>query len=441
MRLYKFVKPLNRIWEKITGQVTGFFSQSIFGAIQRSANPLLNGVLFSVVSIFYMAFDSDIRKLFGAVSSEYRENKYWKAVVNDWLDNLYRFAIFIIIQELNQLILNPIFSEEQILVIQVVGFLIVILSLLLLITIFENYREKRVRYGVYNEHNSIESFLRAWDGIYGVFISFYTLFFLNTIVKLPNQTLVGIGTFVTVLSYFIVDEVVRRNMSIFLNGDDTDSLVGSWISKILDFGSVLLIFFSLEYIGDVIGVQITGFADSLPLQLLVTATLYLTVYTLFAIVTDLGTRDLSEQVWVHTIARVWPKISGTTTGIFSRIITEEIFDDSNRNIYVLATVVTLILYASFDFFVRDIVHNMQSVKRNREWKLVIDELLDFPLALAPLLTINVIVNEYLPNSLESSILDTLFVAAGSQMIVTFIFTIFRLYEKDYELTTTTTTKV
>jgi len=431
----KIILALNRTWPRISGQITGFISSGVFGIL--SALPDQSNIATFAVStsLFFIIVDQYIRKMLKYISPEYNEKKYWNYIVDEWLDNFYRFSIFIVVQYINFFMSGSLASPGNKLFVQIISVAIIILIILFLVVIFEDDKEKVHTSNEENEHDSVNNFLRAWNGLYAVFIQFYTLFFFNELKTLPNQSEIIVSTFVTVGFYLIIESIIRDIMKTDWFTSGRNPIIIKYINSILDFGSIFFIFFIVEFTGSWI-VNVQGSNQmSVYGKLTTVFVVYIIVYSMFALITHLSESVSHKFIWVETIGRIWPRIYGATTGIFSKIIINYIFVPDQLNLIILSVLVTLLLYAAFESYLRERLHETKSVKTNPEWAAVLDELLDFPLTLAPLLTINVFFDKLLEEEPKTipSLINILVISIVSQMIITAIFSLFKLIGDDMGL--------
>jgi len=432
----KIIASLNRTWPRISGQITGFISSGVFGMLSALPDQSNIATFAISTSLFFMIMDQYIRKIIKYTSSEYNENKYWNYIVNEWLDNFYRFAIFIIVQYIIFFISGNIVGAENELFVQIISIFVLVLIILFLVVIFEDDEDKLHVKNREDEHNAVTNFLRAWNGLYGVFVQFYTFFFFNELTTLPNQTEVITATFVTVGFYLIFESIIREIVkSDWFSTPRRNPILIKYINSILDFGSVFFIFFIVEYIGLWIGSVQESNQLSVYGKLVIVFSVYIIVYSMFALITHFSEDVSNKFVWVETIGRIWPKIYGTTTGIFSKIIINYIFVPDQLNQIILSVLATFLLYAAFESYLREKLHDTKTVQIHPEWAAVLDELLDFPITLAPLLTINLFFTELIQNEPASipNLINVLLISLVSQMMISTIFSLFKLIGDDMDI--------
>lgn len=413
---------INRIVPTIEGQITGIFSFSIFTSILSLGNVTLIGVIFVVVALFFIIADNQIRKLIRN-TSDHERNKNWLIVVDFILDDFYRFYIFIIIQYIDLIIRNNFFGNKQSLLEQLVLIFVIGSVLTFVIVLIENFQRSE------NTESAAVVFLRVWNGIYSTIIQFFSLFVFKEIKELPNQSQMGI-ILLTVFVFYMIFEWVIRKLTHYMEKSENyerNALWYKWINKFLDSLVMFSFFFVIRYIGDFIGDMSSSNRLSVFGRFVVLFIVYVITYTIFGIIIHFSELGMTDSVFVGTFARLWYKISGTTTGLFSIIITEEVFVGTQKNQLLMTLIAILIFYSSMDYFVRKLVNASSSVKENPQWASIVTQLLDFPLALTPILIFDVITN-YLNSTLSNNpelVFTHILIVVILQILATSIFTLLK----------------
>ncbi len=412
---------INRILPTIEGQITSVFSYSIFVSILSLGNVTTIGAIFVSLSLFFIISDNQIRKLVKK-TSEGRLTKNWLIIVDFLMDDFYRFFIFIIIQYIDLFIKNSFFGDQQSVLEQIVSVFCIACILTFVITIVESFQ---------TNDTGITVFLRVWNGMYGVAIQFFSIFIFKQIKELPQQSQIGLISISILVFYLIFEWAVRKLIDKMKRIDSTNRnlLWYTWINKLMDSLVVFSFFFVLRYIGDGIGSMSDSNRLSILGRFVVLFCLYIITYTIFGIIMYFSEYNLSGSIFINTFSRIWSKISGNTTGLFSIIIIEDVFNGSQQNQLLMVSIAMLIFYSSIDPFLRKIIQKSSSVKDNPQWASIISQLLDFPLALTPILIFNVITN-YLNSKLENNsnvVFTHILIVITLQILATSIFTLLKFH--------------
>ncbi len=413
---------ITRILPTIEGQITSIFSYSIFTSILSLGNVTTIGAIFLVIAIFSIVSDGQVRKLI-RITSESKKNKNWLTIVEFLMDDLYRFFIFIIIQYIDLFIQNSFFGNQRSIFEQLVSLLCIACILTLVITLIEEIERTETT------ETSIRVFLRVWNGIYGVAIQFFSLFIFRQIKTLPHQSQIGLISICVLVFYLIFELVVRKLLDKIerTEHDSKNAVWYRWINKLLDSLVVFSFFFVLRYLGDAIGSMSDNNRLSVLGRFVVLFVLYIITYSIFGIIMYFSERNLTNSVFVTTFGRIWGKISGNTTGLFSIIIIEDVFTGSQRNQLLMVSIGMLIFYSAIDPLLRKIMQKSSSVKDNPQWASIVSQLLDFPLALTPIMIFNVTAS-YLNSQLSSNtnvIFTHVMIIVTLQVLATSIFTLLK----------------
>lgn len=402
---FNFFSSITKIWPLITGQVTGIFSASIFQSLTTLPNQTETGIITVLLGVFYILVERTIRKLV-SYSDSYKKNIIWSSVVNDWMDALYRFWIFLMIQYTNFLVKNRMTGDDPSILFQVIFILSIVLTLLLVVSIMEylqekmtnelspSFRAKISKLTIFGK-NSVDVFLSVYNGMYGVVVQFYSDFLFDEVSVLPNSTAIGIIGGLLLIAYLIVQSFIKDLLRFF--GNAKSPLTWRFTLNILDFFVVFTIFFIVKYIGLFISTISDVNQFGTYARFVALFSIYIVLYSFFAFLTffngdkneeeqtEKGPRNENESklLWLSAIGKVWPKISGTTTGLFSNIIVTNIVTGSNQTRVFGLVISFLILWSMFEPFIRRKIEEYGD--GNKLWKSVVSQLLDFPVALCPLL--------------------------------------------------------
>lgn len=420
------VSTVNKIWPQINGQVTGYFSTAIFNLLLLQSSPTQTGAIAIGLSLIYFVIEPIIRK---PIEKFKNDNEIWNKVLDELGNVTYRFFLFIIIQytnlyisrQLNDTISNMSFFQR------VVEMLVISFVLVYVVSVLEYFGEIMQDQDDYISY-SIKNFNRAYSGIYGVVIQFFASSFFSILQNLASPRNIMIGSLVFFLCYLVFENLARM----VIKYSDPDQLNRPVWDKTLmgylDFFYTFSVFILVQYIGIFITGQLSN-NISIFGELTATFTIFVVFYTAMAMIVDLTKYMNREDSWfiTDTTFRIWPRISGTVTGLIASLISDRLLVTESERKILLYLVLTILIYSFFDSYFRKILKYLQSPEeQNSTWNSVVIELLDFYFSLGLLLFLNNF-TDFIGIE-DRDLFEAISLTISSQAILSTILVIFKEYD-------------
>ena len=358
-------------------------------------------------------------------------HKVWGETLDEYMNVVYRFFIFIIVQYmtvvLNRDTSTSTFNSSGI--IQQLGEAIIVTFILIgfvavLSTMDEMYKEKGEE-GYVPE--SISNFVKAYNGIYGVIVQFFsTSFFMTVRENVPDPITAGALSLGFFIFYLSTEYVARWLIRYFDPRQVKRPIWDRTLNDYLDFVFTFSIFFVIQYIGLFISDEVSGNRGILE-ELVILFTIFIVMFSFMRLIVELTKYDTEEDSWfiTDTTMRIWPKINGTCVGLISTIVTDRLFTTSSEREFLLYLILLLVLYTMFDSFIRKAIDKVEDLKRrNPLWYSVVEEILDFFFSLGLLLFLSSLTNEL--NSISGvSLFQTLVTVICLQLVLSSVLVWFR----------------
>lgn len=429
----EFVSTINKIWPQINGQVTGYFSTALFDSFRQRGNQNQIAALAIGISLIYFIYEPIFRK---PIKNFRSKNQVWNKVLDEFGNVYYRFFLFIIIQYANEYVkrgLNDTITTVSFFQ-RVVEIFSISFILVTIVSLMEYYGEIFKGEHTYTA-DSIRNFNRAYGGIYGVVIQFFATTFFDILRNLTTQQTAVIASISFFVSYLVFENIARWVIEYMDPKHINRPIWDKTLLGYLDFTYTFAIFLIIQYIGVFMSAQLS---DNLSIFGEITAafTIFITFYSAMAIVVDLTKYSKKEDTWfiTDTTYRVWPKISGTVTGLIAAIFSDRLLVTENEQRVLLYLVLIILLYSLFDPVLRKIIKSLQTEQeRESTWNAVVIEILDFLFSLGLLLFLNSFTD--LIELEDAPIFQAAAIIISAQSILSTVLVIFREYEveKKYSL--------
>lgn len=413
------LSTINKIWPNINGQVTGYFSNTIFDKLRQDETRVTQISLVAIaISVIYIIMEPWIRKgvkLFQGT----KENKLWGAIIEELMNVTYRFFLFIIIQYINLLVGREGSGFSSVTFFQQLVEIVVITFALVTIVSFLNYLDEKEKIKDSYLSESISNFTTSYNAIYGVVIQFFSAQFFRTVreeVPSPMRAaMVTLGFF----SFYLVFEFMARMVIEW--SDPKQRRRPLWdriLNEYLDFVFVFAIFIIVQYIGLFISDEVT---DNLGIfqEMTIVFLIFVSFFSVMRAIVELTSKEDSSKTWflTDTTKRIWPKINGTTTGLVAAIITDRLLTTPNEEMFLIYLILVVLLYSIFDVMVRKAIEAVEELKERQPiWNSVVEEILDFFFSLGLLLFLSTLTQELAFLEVDS-LFETFIVVISSQMIL------------------------
>ena len=417
-----FVSTINRIWPQIDGQVTGYFSTALFDSFNNRGNPTAAASFAITLSIVYLSIEPLLRKPFKFFTSQ---NTLWEKILYELGDVFYRFFLFILIQYTNSYISRGLSDTIlNVTVYQRVSEMLIITFLLVtiytLLKVFGDALKDRKDY----RSISINNFNRAYSGIYGVVIQFFSRTFFDIMRSLTTDREIVITAIVTFVLYLILEYYARILINFMDPGQLNRPVWDKILLEYLDFLYTFAIFFIIQYIG----VFITAQLENLSIfgEIVGAFLIFITFYSFMALIVKQTSYLKKDKIWfvTDTTQRMWPRISGTVTGLIASIFSDRLLVTEDEQRILLYLVIVILIYSLLDPLIRKIMRQFQTEEeRKSTWNAILIEILDFFFSLGLLLFLNSFTDIIALD--QTPLLQAIVVIIASQSILSSILIIFR----------------
>jgi hypothetical protein len=430
MQQEEILSTINKIWPNINGQVTGYFSSSIFNKVRDNpTNETEVSILFVTISMFYILMEPYVRKMVIYLQTM-NTNKVWKDTVNEYMNVVYRFFIFVIVQYIT-IILNRDAStgfRNVGIIQQIAEAIIVTFILIAFVTVLRTMDELFTSTGeVGYVPESVSNFVQAYDGIYGVIVQFFATSFFATISENVPDTVTASALSLSFFVFYLTTEYLARLLIDYF--DPMQIRRPIWdktLNEYLDFMFTFSIFFIIQYIGLFISDEISGNRGVLE-ELVVVFTIFIVMFSIMRLIVELTKYNEPRDLWfiTDTTKRIWPKINGTCVGLISTIITDRLFTTTGEREFLLYLILLLVMYTMFDSFVRKIIDKVEELRtRSQLWFSVVEEIMDFFFSLGLLLFLSAITNEL--SSIEgTNLFQTIVTIISLQLVLSSVLVWFK----------------
>lgn len=407
-----------RLWSRIQGQFSAILSTIIFSELINSTQVLETGIVSVVSCLTYLSMDGFARKSIDKLYKN-RDSKVWKEVLMGMLDFTYAVCLFITIQFINRATSSTTSSQNFSFLEEMVVLFSLVIIILSVIRILKDANAPADQYLIVDLNT--ESFMSLWDRLFGTFVQFFSIFTLQRLVTLSNQGQVGITVTTFTFSYIIFDSFVRSHLKNFYFTRYQPEY-RLFLSDVMDFLYVYFIFLFIQYVTILLSNEIGGGGYSFLEQLVV---IFALVIVIFSSLTVLRQFDVSTNSGINpseTVNRIWPKISGTLTGIISIAVKVYIGATGRDGELTLVVISVFMLYAMSDGFLRSRLRKHNWFKRNIEWFEVVEELLDFLYGFGFLFFVDAISVLLIQNSgFTNSLLEKLAIIYSIALVVWSVF--------------------
>ena len=425
------LETINKVWPNINGQVTGYFSTTIFNRLREDETRAVNASIVAItISILYIVLEPFIRrgvKLFQGL----KENVVWGEILDELMNVTYRFFIFIIVQYTNLMIrgTGSGFSNEKIFeqVAQLIIFTFILVSFVAFLTTMNSLMKGEKGYIA----ESVKNFTVSYRGIYGVVIQFFSReLFMITSEMGPNRlsrSLVSIAIFI----FFLIMEYMLRKLIEWSDpGFKKRPLWDKILNDYLDFIYTFSLFFVVQYIGLFISDEVTGSLGEFQ-ELAILFMIFIVFYSVMRLIVELTKLNDESKGWklTNTTKRIWPKISGTTTGLIADIISTRLLTQGDERNFLFYFVIIVLLYSIFDSMIRKAIQAVEHLKDTQPvWNSIIEEILDFFFSLGLLLFLSTL-SEELGFLTNEDFFETLILIVCFQLILSSVLVWFREFGK------------
>lgn len=422
-----------KIWPKITGQVTGYFTGGVLTAINREPNSQLIGIVFVFISIVFMILDPFTRYLFIYIEKNFfGAPKLWIKIIDENFNVAYRYFFFMIIQYVNIAVATNRFDQkefyEEFLTIFLVIFILIFI-VALFEYIYDQYPSKLKNKDILEYKIDeipilvLKNFTNVWSSIYGVVAQFFSTN-IFVIVRRTTGSLTVAYTIVGFLFYLVLEAVIR----LLLRWKPIKPVNKLWrdiLYKLLDFYYAVAIFFLVNWLGAFI--EFTGDSGgyTVSAQLVILFLIFYIFYIMMAVITYL-TKDLKKYNKIisvlDTTGRIWPKISGTTTGLIAAIISDRILNITDGGVVLFGLISFLLLYTISLPILRTLGEYFDPDLKDPLWKTATDEISEFLTSLGILLIFSSLADVLINND-ELTLIETV----GITFIIQFTLASFFVY--------------
>ncbi len=418
-------------WSRISGQVTGYFTSAITLDLNRRFERETLIPLILTITAAYIISETFLRwAVMNFEKKLVKATPLWLNIIDEWFNVAYRFFIFIFIQYINTGIadVNSSMTQNDILI-QLLIFFIVSFVLVTVVSVLEYIYSKfsknktRNYYDISNFHIfGLMNFLKAWEGIYGVVIQFFSTNLFQIISLIPNQTVVTISSILFFVAYLTLEGLIRTTLT-FKIFKPKSKLWKQILDKFLDFYYVISIFFIVNWLGSLVDFSSERNMYSTTVQIVVLFILFIILFSVLAIISYISKGTDKNNIYLisDTTERIWPKISGTVTGLIATIFSNRIIDGDNDFIVLLSIIILLLIYIIMLPVIKKTFEYIDPMVKNNElWKSVMTQIYDFFTSLGFLLifsSISDIVSGDNGRGLEEKIIYLLII----QMVLSFVF--------------------